>query len=283
LNFAFSIFHGSNNIFDRIIQAKIKLISLFISTEASAPSDVIQQKQIQSVIYAATLSPGSFKIPKIRSNINALPVAHGGLAIPLYSAIASAICLKDLLRQFEQTASWQSDIIKRSIIACFVSNATFNNEIRALPIAQIAIAPIDYLLCLPIRYDAKCMSKLADVIPKSAFNALALISKIDKKVIFNITDLTPVYSKLPTSFDTSIARALLNQPIFMNHLFLGADHKRLSASVLCEHFFTVADIWSFEQSNIDYSLLRRAKANVDLNGHPLTADELALFPTRVCF
>ena len=98
LNFAFSIFHGSTNIFDRIIQAKIKLISLFISTEASAPSDLIQQKQIQCIIYAATLSTGSYKIPKIRSNINALPVAHGGLAIPLYSAIASAICLKDLLR-----------------------------------------------------------------------------------------------------------------------------------------------------------------------------------------
>ena len=279
LNFAFSIFHGSTNIFDRIIQAKIKLISLFISTEASAPSDATQQKQIQSVIYAATLSTGSYKIPKIRSTINALPVAHGGLAIPLYSAIASAICLKDLLRQFEESPSWQSDLIKRSIIACFISNANFNNEIRALPIAKIAIAPIDYLLCLPIRYDSKCVSKLADVIPKSAFNALALFSSIDKKIIFKINDLAPVYSKSPTSFETSIARSLLNQPIFMNHLFLGSDNKRLRASVLCEHFFTLADIWSFEQSNIDYSLLRRAKANVEMNGHPLTTDELALFPT----
>jgi len=123
------------------------------------------------------------------------------------------------------------------------------------------------------------VSKLADVIPKSAFNALALLSSIDKRIIFNITDLAPVYSKSPTSFDTSIARSLLNQPIFMNHLFLGSDLKRLPVSVLCEHFFTLADIWSFEQNNIDYSQLRRAKANVDVNGHPLTTEELALFPT----
>ena len=40
LSFAFSIFHGDSNIFDRIIQTKTNLISLFISTEASrAPED----------------------------------------------------------------------------------------------------------------------------------------------------------------------------------------------------------------------------------------------------
>ena len=44
LDFSFSIFHGSTNIFYRIIQTKSKLISLFISTESSAPSDPIQQK-----------------------------------------------------------------------------------------------------------------------------------------------------------------------------------------------------------------------------------------------
>ena len=62
----------------------------------------------------------------------------------------------------------------------------------------------------------------------------------------------------------------------MNHLFVDADNKRLRASVLCEHFFTIADIWSFVHSNIDYNALLLAKTNVDLKGHPLKPDELAV-------
>ena len=52
-------FYGSSNIFDRVIQTKLRLISLFISTESSAPSDLFQQKQIQRLINGATISPGS--------------------------------------------------------------------------------------------------------------------------------------------------------------------------------------------------------------------------------
>ena len=145
LDFAFSIFYGSSNIFDRIIQTKSKLISLFISTESSAPSDLFQQKQIQRLINGATISPGSAKTPKIRSDINALPVLLGGLNVPLFSAISSAIAIKDLLRQLEKSIGWQTEIIRRDILLCFDSNSTFNNDTRDLPRLQIASAPINYL------------------------------------------------------------------------------------------------------------------------------------------
>ena len=98
LDFAFSIFYGSSNIFDRVIQTKLRLISLFISTESSAPSDLFQQKQIQRLTNGAIISQGSAKTSKIRSDINALLVLLGGLNVPLFSAISSAIAIKDLLR-----------------------------------------------------------------------------------------------------------------------------------------------------------------------------------------
>ncbi len=140
------------------------------------------------------------------------------------------------------------------------------------------MAPIDYLLCLPIRYDRKCVNKLSSTVPKATFYAFDLLSKIEKMLIFNTSDIIPVYSKPPSSLDTSIARSLLNQPIFMNHLFVSTDNKRLRSSVLCEHFFIVADIWSFEHNNLNFSAITRAKANVDFQGYPLSPDELALFP-----
>ena len=77
----------------------------------------------------------------------------------------SAFILKDTLRQAQTPSSWLSDSLRRTILACFDANANFNNEIRALPRLLIALAPIDYLLCLPIRYDRKCVNKLSSTVP----------------------------------------------------------------------------------------------------------------------
>ena len=71
------------------------------------------------------------------------------------------------------------------------------------------------------------------------------------KISFNDTDISPDFSKNPTVSDIGIARSLLNQPIFMNQLFVHGNTGMLRASVLCEHFFSVADIWSFQHNDIN--------------------------------
>ena len=77
--------------------------------------------------------------------MNAPPVILGGLNILLFTAIFSAIAIKDLLRQVEKTIGWQPEIIKRDILACFDANSTFNNDTMDLPRLQITFAPIYYL------------------------------------------------------------------------------------------------------------------------------------------
>ena len=78
-----------------------------------------------------------------------------------------------------------------------------------------------------------------------------------------------------------IARSLLNQPIFMNQLFVHGDTGMLRASILCEHFFSVADIWSFQLNDINTTKLQNVKETVNLRGHPLTPSELTLFPGSI--
>ena len=126
------------------------------------------------------------------------------------------------------------------------------------------------------------MKKLTGPVPKSPFNALNLLSKFNRKISFNDTDLFPDFSKIPTTDDTGIARSLLNQPIFMNQLFVHGNSGMLRASVLCEHFFSVADIWSFQQNDINTIKLQTVKETVDSRGHPLTPSELTLFPVFNC-
>ena len=110
------------------------------------------------------------------------------------------------------------------------------------------------------------MKKLTGPVPKSPFNALNLLSKFNMKISFNDTDLSP--AKIPTVSDIGIARSLLNQPIFMNQLFVHGNTGMLRASMLCEHFFSVADIWSFQHNDINTTKLQNVKEVVDLRGHP---------------
>ena len=113
------------------------------------------------------------------------------------------------------------------------------------------------------------MKKLTGSIPKSPFNSFNLLSKFrDRKIAFNNTDLSPDFSKIPTSSDIGIARSLLNQPIFMNQLFAHDNSGMLRASIsVCEHFFFVADISrSFQHNDINTTKLQNVKVAVDLRG-----------------
>jgi hypothetical protein len=67
----------------------------------------------------------------------------------------------------------------------------------------------------------------------------------------------------------------------MNQLFVHANSGMLRASILCEHFFIVNDIWSFLHNDINTTKLQNVKEVVDLCGHPLTLAELALFPASI--
>ena len=275
LAFAIVLFNAQPTIFDRVLQVKSKLIPLFSSTEPAAPTTVKQHLPIQRLILAAALNPSCFKKPKIRLEICALPLSHGGLNIPLYAAISQAILLKDLVSNINTSNSWQADLYRRDIMICFDANLKFNNEIIGLPRHKVFLAPLTYLLQLPLRFDQKCTTLLSSPIIRGSFLKFAEFSKLKKTIH---TDINFDASTTPTCEDVMTAESLLSQPIFSNILFLTKKLKPLLPSQLCSIFFTLGDIWSFDQNCIDTKLLWDAKNQLELQKKYLTIEERNLYP-----
>ena len=160
---------------------------------------------------------------------------------------------------------------------CFDANLKFNNEIIGLPRRKVLLAPLTYLLQLPMRLDTKCINLLPSPIIRGSFLKLAEFYKIKKTIH---TDIKYNSTKAPTNFDVEFAEALLSQPLFANTLFLTKKLKPLPPSQLCAIFFTLGDIWSFDQNCIDTKLLWDAKNQLEQEKNYLTIEEHNLYPTK---
>ena len=243
---ASALYASSNNIFDRLVHLKSRFVSGLIYRFYNCPCSYKVLSTNQNQANVVVLSPSAIHSPCIKLNTLFQEFSHGGCQHVSLASIQKAISVHTIILLLSGLCDiWVHSTYRRDLLRIVYANCLLNDTMKHIPYEIYSRAGLHYLFGLPLI----CSRVIHSGLPMlwTTYASISNFISLQKKTTSNL--IKGINS--PTPQELNFFYQLLNEPLWLNELFLDPA---TSASIAptCEvvDLFCFRHIWSIPLCSI---------------------------------